>query len=72
MSERIPDTVFIDNTTWIARSMDNLQDILAIAQSFCSLNDIWINNDKATLLTNNHTYANKQYALQINSTSTTV
>src|ERR1044072_3780492 len=60
LSERIPDTAFIDDTTWIARSITDLQDILAIAQSFCSLNDIWINNDKATLLTNNKLHTGKE------------
>src|ERR1044071_2020837 len=72
LSERIPDTAFIDDTTWIAKSITDLQDILAIAQSFCSLNDIWINNDKATLLTNNQLHAGKECTLLVNSTSTVV
>jgi hypothetical protein len=40
LQERIPVTAFIDDTTWIAKFIADLQEILAVAQSFCSLNDI--------------------------------
>src|ERR1043165_1783390 len=46
LCERVPDTAFIDDTTWIAKSVENLQSILTIANSFCILNDILINDDK--------------------------
>src|ERR1044071_4805340 len=72
LSERIPDTTFIDDTIWIAKSITDLQDILAIAQSFCSLNNIWINNDKAILLTNNKLNARKECTLIVNSASTVI
>jgi hypothetical protein len=68
LSERVPDTAFIDDTTWIAKSIEDLQSILTIANSFCILNDILINNDKATLLTNNKDCAGKQITLRFNST----
>ena len=63
LSEHIPDTAFIDDTTWIAKSVENLQSILSFTNSFCILNDILINNDKATLLTNNKEYAGKMVTL---------
>src|ERR1044072_2210189 len=68
LSERVPDTAFIDDTTWIAKSVEDLQSILTIANSFCILNDILINDDKATLLTNNKDCAGKQVTRRFNST----
>ena len=63
--ERIPDTAFIDDTTWIAKSQYDLKQILSIAQSFFRLNDILINNNKATLITNNNSAAGQSIQLNI-------
>ncbi len=52
LTANIPDTAFIDDTTWITSSQSNLESILSIADSFFILNDIQINDDKAILLTN--------------------
>jgi len=52
LSATIPDTAFIDDTTWITSSQSNMESILSIADSFFILNDIQINDDKAILLTN--------------------
>ena len=57
--EKILDTAFINNTTWIAKSFEDLRSMLEIAHSFFKLNDILINNDKSVLLTNNRQYSNK-------------
>ena len=72
LSEHVPDTAFIDNTTWIAKSIEDLQSILTIANSFCTLNDILINDDKATLLTNNKEYTGKKVTLQIVATTSVI
>ncbi len=50
LNETIPDTTFIDDTTWFSGSHDNMQSILNIADSFYKLNDILINDDKAILI----------------------
>src|SRR6266542_423921 len=52
LSADIPDTAFIDDTTWITSSQSTMESILSIADSFFILNDILINDDKAILLTN--------------------
>src|SRR6266498_4836053 len=52
LSADIPDTAFIDDTTWITSSQSTMEFILSIADSFFVLNDILINDDKAILLTN--------------------
>ena len=52
LSAIIPDTAFIDDITWITSSQSNMESILSIVDSFFTLNDILINNDKAVLLTN--------------------
>src|SRR6185369_6411365 len=70
--ERVPDTAFIDDTTWIAKSQQDLEQILSVAQSFFSLNDIWINNDKATLITNNNSAAGNSVNLLVNNQPVTV
>ena len=52
LSAIIPNTVFIDDTTWITSSHSNMKSILSIVDSFFILNNILINDDKAILLTN--------------------
>ncbi len=52
LSTIIPDTTFIDDMTWITSSQSNIEFILSIADSFFTLNDILINDDKMILLTN--------------------
>src|SRR6266508_2231875 len=52
LSADIPDTTFIDDTTWITSSQSSMKTILSIADSFFVLNDILINDDKVILLTN--------------------
>src|SRR6266508_4511035 len=52
LSVDIPDTTFIDDTTWITSSQSTMESILSIADSFFVLNDILINDDKVILLTN--------------------
>ena len=51
--KKVPNTAFINDTIWIIKFLHNLEQLLTIAQSFFTLNDIWINNNKATLITNN-------------------
>src|SRR5688572_4225830 len=70
--EKVPDTAFIDDTTWIAKSQQDLEHILTIAQSFFALNDILINNNKATLITNNNSVAGQSIQLNIGSHSVQV
>ncbi len=50
--EAIPDTAFIDDTTWLFNFFNILELTINIADSFYKLNDSLINDDKVILLTN--------------------
>ncbi len=52
LSTAISNTAFIDDTTWITFSQSNMESILSIIDSFFTLNDILINDDKVILFTN--------------------
>jgi ribonuclease HI len=60
----VTNVAYMDDTTWIAPSKENMNEILSIASSFYQLNGIKINPDKSTLMVinssknnNNDTYA---------------
>ncbi len=54
LSVFILDTAFIDDITWITSSQSYIESILSTTDSFFTLNDILINDDKVILFTNNH------------------
>src|SRR6266498_4380188 len=48
LSADIPDTAFIDDTTWITSSQSTMESILSIADSFFILNNILIRSEEHT------------------------
>jgi hypothetical protein len=46
----IPALVFMDDTTWLAETSENLQQILNIASSFYQMSDIHVNGEKTKIL----------------------
>ena len=52
LSASIPDIAFINDTTWIISSQSHIKSILSVIDSFFTLNDILINDDKVIFLTN--------------------
>src|SRR5438309_5274582 len=51
---------YTDNTTWIARSKEEMQKIIDILTEFYKLNDIELNSRKSELLVLNHKTKNKE------------
>ena len=47
----VPCLAYMDDTLWLSKSKDDLNDIMLIADSFYELNDIKVNWDKSLLLT---------------------
>jgi len=52
LQEQIAALGFIDDANWISSSLDNLKDILNVADDFYKLTRVAINKDKSKLLTN--------------------
>ena len=48
-------TAFMDDTVWIAKSKNELQQILQITESFMQYANIKVNPNKSVLLTNDNT-----------------
>jgi hypothetical protein len=48
----VPALAYMDDTLWMADSRTDLQNIMALADSFFTLNSIQVNWDKSVLLTN--------------------
>jgi ribonuclease HI len=46
----IPQTAYMDDTTWLSNSKQNLEQILQVADSFNELNHIQVNKEKSRLL----------------------
>src|SRR3954454_17790871 len=46
----VADVAYMDDTTWISSSKENMNKILSIASSFYQLNSIKVNPDKSTLI----------------------
>src|SRR6266542_237870 len=72
LSADIPDTAFIDDTTWITSSQSTMESILSIADSFFILNDILINDDKAILLTNDQLLETREAHFNLPNRSLTI
>src|SRR6266542_2966893 len=72
LSADIPDTAFIDDTTWITSSQSTMESILSIAVSFFILNDILINDDKAILLTNDQLPESREAQFNLPTQSLTI
>jgi len=51
---------YADDTTWIARSKEEMQKIIDISTEFYELNDIELNSKKSELLVLNHKTKNKE------------
>ncbi|CAB5217198.1 unnamed protein product [Rhizophagus irregularis] len=45
---------YLDDTTWLAENLDNLQENLKIAHQFYELANIHVNKDKTLILANKH------------------
>ena len=52
LTQEIPSLAFIDDTTWITPSQNNLEKILDIADDFYRITNTAINKDKSKLITN--------------------
>ena len=50
---------YADDTTWVARSKEEIQKIVDISSEFYELNDIEINSKKSELLILNSKHKNK-------------
>ena len=51
---------YADDTTWIARSKEEMQKIIDISTEFYELNDIELNSRKSELLVLNYKIKNKE------------
>jgi len=72
LSAFISDTAFIDDTTWITFSQSNMESILSIIDSFFTLNDILINDDKVILLTNDHLSESREAQFNLSNHNITI
>uniref|UniRef100_U9UQ68 Reverse transcriptase domain-containing protein n=1 Tax=Rhizophagus irregularis (strain DAOM 181602 / DAOM 197198 / MUCL 43194) TaxID=747089 RepID=U9UQ68_RHIID len=54
---------YLDDTTWFATNLKDLQNNLAIADDFYALANIKINKDKTKILTNDFKINKKQHIL---------
>src|SRR5215216_2851665 len=61
----------MDDTLWIARSREDLTNIVSIAESFYKLNHIKVNWEKSVLMINN-TKSNQPFTCNINGSLTTI
>ena len=59
----IPCLAYMDDTLWLSKSKDDLNDIILIADNFYHLNDIKVNWDKSLLLTSRPTHSRVNFKL---------
>lgn len=55
---KVNDLAFVDDTTWLGKSKENVQDILDVATSFFDLNGVEINAKKTVVIAINNKDAN--------------